>query len=55
MKNVNEPIKAVFYSDHHSYYMGYVFLEKIFDSQQELENFINELKKTYPNLIYTCE
>ena len=55
MKNANERLNVAFYSDHHSYYMGHFFLEKIFDSQQELDNYIKELKKTYPNLIHTLQ
>lgn len=48
-------IKATFYQDNNSYNNGECFLEKTFISNYELLNFVDELKKQYPNLIYTCE
>ena len=48
-------IKATFYYDNHFYYNGDEFLRQNFLSKQELFDFVGELKKQYPSLIYTYE
>lgn len=48
-------ITAKFYYDNHFYNNGDEFLTQNFPSKQELFDFVEELKKQYPALIYTYE
>lgn len=48
-------IHVVFYLNQHTYYNGEDFMEQEFSSETDLQSFVEELKKKYPDLVYTIQ